>query len=752
MPSKLNSTQLREWYERFSKELYEKASIDVTRREDLGRVKNFDIKNWTKEDIHYAEVDFSYAYMPRNEGGYVNPMPDMADFPAYSKWMLDNLTPAVTDDQIQALYDQSRSGTLMIFQPGKTIHNMRQVYTDEQGNLHTSLPMDQYENMDMESIPEDLRLPEVPEYMSELTPDMYYRHYPQAPEAPNIGNPGFFSWVGYLLGINTDYAKKVHYEEALVEYKKQADIFMESLSDPKQQMRHEEYQRFLNEYIQASERYPVLLDNFYNSHLGKLTAIDKNFRERMRVSDDGPQLAQFLENETKFLAKQHAATPLGMVSNSLTKATTYLNYPNRTKQVVRNLVGDGPDPNLLKEWIDLGVIPKGVYKPAPYVLPKRPEYETMTADQKRDYDKQMSSLAEIAGFAAITDPQVAISQTKPGLTPEENAQIRFGMILNDLFTRGRPAGKQHIDVLEPARQKAKEALEAFIADDPKPLAELLARGLKYTNREARLLSTLSSDHAVDTLYLVGRLHDALTSNPKLLEAAALDPAELKEAEGNMAMYQVACQGQRAKQAIMEHSLYKRDLSQEDLLQAAKDLMFANIVSRDLSPSHDSGTKAAANTPEMQLVNYKVELGQKYLKLTPSLHQANLSGDTVTAKNLQADIDYLKKMAAESTNRYTLMDYLRPAHAVIQDLQKPEWVAAIKEQIAGSMDLSKMVSGSREELGKLFSQDSKLMETLDETITTFKQDAQKQKAPELGNQEPEKEAAHPQINAPSGKHL
>ena len=38
---KLSSQELHNWYKRFSQAVYEKANIDVTRVEDIGRIKNF---------------------------------------------------------------------------------------------------------------------------------------------------------------------------------------------------------------------------------------------------------------------------------------------------------------------------------------------------------------------------------------------------------------------------------------------------------------------------------------------------------------------------------------------------------------------------------------------------------------------------------------------------------------------------------------------------------------------------------------
>ena len=39
--AKRSHAVLHNWYKNFAKELYEKANIDITRKEDLGRIKNF---------------------------------------------------------------------------------------------------------------------------------------------------------------------------------------------------------------------------------------------------------------------------------------------------------------------------------------------------------------------------------------------------------------------------------------------------------------------------------------------------------------------------------------------------------------------------------------------------------------------------------------------------------------------------------------------------------------------------------------
>lgn len=85
--SKLTSQALREWYQQFAKELYEKAQIDVTCKEDLGRVKNFYITKWDDNEPMGPEGEFQYAYIPHNGFTYDNPPPGIENPDEYMRWV-----------------------------------------------------------------------------------------------------------------------------------------------------------------------------------------------------------------------------------------------------------------------------------------------------------------------------------------------------------------------------------------------------------------------------------------------------------------------------------------------------------------------------------------------------------------------------------------------------------------------------------------------------------------------------------------
>ena len=77
---RLTSQQLHDWYQKFAAELYEKVQIDVTRKEDLGRIKNYKIVEWDADDPTYPLTQATYAYMSHNGVGYTDTEPEIGDF------------------------------------------------------------------------------------------------------------------------------------------------------------------------------------------------------------------------------------------------------------------------------------------------------------------------------------------------------------------------------------------------------------------------------------------------------------------------------------------------------------------------------------------------------------------------------------------------------------------------------------------------------------------------------------------------
>lgn len=722
---RMSEADLREWYARFSKEVYEKAQIDVTRKEDLGRIKNFEIKNWDSEHLEEVEVELSYAFMPVGMGS----APDVTDFDAYSKWMMRNLNPNMNLERIQKLYDQSCNGTLMIFQPGAGTHQSCQVYTDQYGEIHTSLPINLQDPDSNVEIPAGQEIPLPPKYVKEPHPKDYYPGYPEEPVAPENMNPSFLSMLGYyVFGMDNDYAKMVRYQKAKEEYPKVVENWLFNFN--KQPGNADEYRKAQEDRLE----YQTAAAEYQDSHLGKHYAIDQFFRLSLPLRDNGSDFVDMLKDETAFLKQQHdelQEKQKKALAEETHGAKEMLRYPKRTDNVLRNLVGHAPQPDTLTEWIEKNTFKEGDYKPEPYELPKSAGYENMSREKQAADQQKWAELAEIAGFAAIVDPKVMGQRVRPGFTEEENAILRYGMILNDLFTKGRANGAQHMDVLEPARKMAKEALDAYAANNPEPLVKLLTRSLRMTNREARSLTLdgTDSDHGIDTLHLINRLYNTLSGilggdTTKLMEVSGLNQQELDETLGNVAVYEMLNRNYEAKLKLIEYGNGQRELSEKELMEAGKDMILAAMVSREQSLFYSRESDRIAATPEQAENIARMAAANKGTLLKFEIHQAQLKGKADAVQKLQAEMKKNEEEYNIATGKYNLADGNRSPYAINQNLRNPSWVKSLKNQMAEKMDLRNLMTGPREIVGNTFGQKRSVSELLDKALDRLVQTQQK----------------------------
>ena len=229
--TKLTDQQLREWYARFSQEVLEKASIDVNRIEDVGRIKNYAIEEWgSLDNPDYCEIanisEPTYAFMPHEGTKSVPQRPEHVPIDEHMKWLKENLRTGAQLglEDIRNLYNMSRAGTLMINAPGKGPKFMQQVYTDKDGNITTSKPVEEYSTHELQR-QHDISWVGIPKFVPIPDPAQYMRpKKPEPPKQPKNMNPGWLSKLAWRLGFkNTDYGKLMDYTAAYRRYEKQLD-------------------------------------------------------------------------------------------------------------------------------------------------------------------------------------------------------------------------------------------------------------------------------------------------------------------------------------------------------------------------------------------------------------------------------------------------------------------------------------------------------------------------------------------------
>ena len=732
MPTIQSHEFLQNWYAEFKKQVYEKAQIDMTQKADLGRLKNYTPTNWTLSNLFDGRGEFMYACIPHNGVEYHNPPPDI--FPpkqeapannapakgkkkgaqqpqapevdedemrvdAYMQWAQDNQKLPESDEDIERLYNMSREGTLMAIEPGYAFHAMRQVYTNEKGEISVSVPAKDLLSEE-ENAPEDQKIPHQPDDFPEMPDPKQFglTPPPQPPKAPKNMKPGFWSWVGYMLWMDTDYAKKEQYKKDLATYNTKYSEWQK-----KQPEAYARYEAATEEVMRQQSEYFKEAEEYIAKPLGKLFAIKSSmyfqafetekYLERGKDGLTAP--GRLRDKESNFWKKQHADLPQGKTNEALEEARKIIQYAKGAKKVVANLLGHDAETSVLEDWIKRGVFKDHTYKLKRYDLPRLDEDYVATRERRKEFGDTWTNLFQVASLAAISHPDVLGGEIYGSekldrvLTADERAKLNYTFVLQNLLTEGRPPADEYMKYLEPARAKANDAIQAYYEGEVGPMAELLRGAIRKTNQQATGLLVAHSPHAMNTLYLIGRMWDVVQADPQLQAKVGLTVEEIEETKGNIAIHSVMTKGYQAKEKLLMHALYQHTLTPQELKDCSADLMLAQQVEKRVFVEHDEIDAKIAETEEFA-------------------EAAELMG----------------RGDAESTKiggwRYELIK--RPGFEVGKDLLKENWIESAREVIMEQCQLDRITKMTPDEIGRVVSSPS-------EFEKTFKQQVPRQDGPE-----------------------
>ena len=675
MPPKQSHDFLQKWYAEFKKQVYEKAQIDMDRKEDIGRLKIYYNTKWLPENPISPEGKLVYACIPHEGLEYKNAPPSIDPVEDYLKWTQENLQVPTTDEEIEKLYDMSREGTLMAIEPGVGFHAIRQIYTDEKGNLSVSVPANELVEAH-QNAPDEYKKSEQPREAPKMPDPASFglTPPPKKPKEPKNMNPGFWAWLGSKLGFYTAYDEKLDYEEAMEEYTTKYAEWKSEQGDA-----NARYEQACEKVMRDRDVYYKEVEEYLAKPINKLYAIQNGLLEQSAeikeetAGKDGlfPSFRLYIR-ETEFMKEQHTKLPQGQYLKGIEEAKAQLALSKRTKNVVANLLAYDAEPNMLDEWKKRGVIKGSIYKLHRYKLPKMPGLEKASRERRVEFDKIWSNLSQVAGFAAFSHPDVLGKELHDqvklsGFTAEENAKLNYSMALQNLFTHGRVNSDEYMQYLEPAREKANAAIHAYYDGELGPMAELLRNAIRLTNREVASLSILHTDHALNTLYLVGRMWEVLENDPYLMKEVGLTPEEMEETKGNVAMYSVMTKGAEAKQKLLEHALYKRTLTEQELQDYGCDLMLAQQLDKAIFNENAEADKM-------------IEKSEGYKKVEALLEETD---------------------SAEKVARYYEL-IPRPAFNIAKNLLKENWIPDAKKALLENCNLDKLSTMNREEVGKVIS--------------------------------------------------
>lgn len=705
MPNGPTNQQLREWYKNFSELLLKNADIDVTNPAHLGLVKNIQVTKWDTTNPDTPDVKIDYAYASES----AVPFSDTANSNQHAQWLSENLKPAVTNEQIRRLYNMSQEGTLMLSSYKAGISDIRMVYTDPDGKITMSQPASVYRDGGNNMLPAEDRIPDMPvKPASSLKPEDYnIPSRPVAPAKPANMHPGFWSWLGDLLGMDTDYTKLKNYELAMSAYEEEAAQWDQDLIEKQSytvtnketseeiEVAHDEYRLARYEH----DQYALALEAFKLDPLGKFSAIANSVK-------DLPVQQQFWAKERRSVSSDYTSTPLGKARTTLDDLKDTLGYEERTDVWLHNWWGHDADPSKVQKYSKFTT---GNFQVNPLELPKSPNFDQMSPTEQAAHSKYMSDLFDLAVLSTMGDPEVTGQNPKPGRTNIDQARNRFGHVFNDMVTQGRSDVKGYLMLVDPAREKAMKAMEAYAKGEKGPLAEVLGRGMRELLLQGHNLKLFTS-HALNTPYVIGKMYNLLQQDPDLLQATGLKEDELQDVRAHMELYQVMRQGLQAKKDILEHSLEKRTLTSDELKKAVEDILLFHHVMLGVEGDYTKNEAA-------------LHAGEEYKRLANSFYVPKDPKDP--SKGMQsvdaATIDML-------TNKLEAMGDVLPPNKFTLGLLDKNGVAKYMEGFMEKANLNKIGDMSREELKVLFSKsNSEIVSTL---IPAPKPQAPEQNAPEV----------------------
>ena len=685
-----NRQQLQEWYKQFSKVLKDEAGIDVTLPAALGRVKNIEITKWDTTNPDKPDIQISYAYASGKGNKPATPFSETASKADHEKWLTQNLKPAVTDEQILRLYNMSREGTLMISDIREGISDMQMVRTKPDGTITVSLPASMYRNGKNETLPEDDQLPQKPEKPDySLDPTEYgIPPKPVAPKEPANMNPSIWSLIAnWLFGVDNDYAKlrqydmdKIAYNKAIAKWEHDVEhaenrVVTDEATGQERTIDYEEFRIARN----AHEMYSEQLAHYQSNSLAKFNAIadsanalmDKNFW-------------RFERDSVKF---NFETTPIGKAKDQLDFLNEKLTFEERTDVFLHNWWGHDADPTKVRQYFGFEL---GDLQVKPLELPKSPNFNQMTAADQAAHSKYMSDLFDLTALSSLMDPEITAKNPKSGRTPIDEARNRFGHILNDMITSGRPNSREYFRFIDPIREKTMDVLTAYNQGEKGPLAAVLAQGMRQLLLAGHNLEKFT-DHVLNTPYVIGKMYNLLQQDKDLLQATGLTEEEMRDAESHMELYRILHQGIQSKKDILDHALEKRTLTAEQLQKAAADVLLFHHVTLGVADGNKQNEKAMYAGEEYQrlansLTRPKIENGKQAYNAdgTPIMEPVDAVTFNKISKRLEAIGEELP------INQFTM------------GLLNKDGVQQYMQGLMEKSNLSNVGEMSREQLRDLFS--------------------------------------------------
>lgn len=663
--AEMTTEQLRQWYkEQFAPVMWNEARIDVNCAEDLGRVRCFFVTARDAKDPMAFEGVLHYAYIPHDGKDYtVQPENGVET----DEWCLQNQKTERTDEELRELYEMVRAGMVLINKPGKG--EFHQVRVNENGEVTLSGPSNKKPG------PDELQAEEMPIPPAPPGPE------PKEPKLPaEMEKPGFFSRLGYYLGMHTKYTD-------YLENQRQIENFPEvhhgwALKYAGWQERTERYNAGMVEYenqmVIYRERCVTNYESIFNGVMSSVEAVvGLDFESE-------EELGQYLEgkdNTRKFWESRHKGT-VGYQQESIENQVDSI---ERCMDTVEDLLG--PTPRECEWLMEKGTYSgKKDYDPEPYELPQNSKLS------KRE--------AALVAFAALVDPDVGGNfRPMKGVTKEELASINYTHVLNDIFVMGRSNARPHFPILGMAREKAQEVIAAYNSGNAEPLGKMLGTSLRE-----HCIQT--SSFTLDTMGMNGNVMTRemlklLENDPALMAASGLTDEELERARGAVALLEVKEKGLKARAEMLRAQREGISISDERRAELLTDVLQAVVVNAKLEENnrvYEDSEEYMERVGQANMVSITASMEKDNAQKDPNMTEEEkaekeeasraATGLANVANNYRPVCDIQKQLAGKQDPLPALREAIRQTE-LFQTLQKKD-IRALAEDMSDSKKFAKAV--------------------------------------------------------------
>lgn len=464
--------------------------------------------------------------------------------------------------------------------------------------------------------------------------------------------PGFFTRLGAAFGIKSSKAKvqaHTNWEVRTQEYPQKFKEYEAKLKV------YQAYESELQSYAARMRNYhsnELVTTNGRNSYPGKMAEYKLEHEAWKKELDGKADLDRAREESAKAIAAALGKTRSEDVlkaekEEAALRGTQYGVRRDRVEvdlgiQHMLSMYGSKPYP--IQKWLPEGRYDKESFQ---QLAPIDISGLTLGEEPKPITDEEFGAIAMFAAVTPENGKALAKASSPPitdyagtvkvfegmGYTPQEVDELStqfVGVVTTELFRPDSPRNPMTSyigDFVQPARMRGKSALEAYQKGRKGPLAEIIARGIEYTEQIARMSDDLQNitrgtlrmaDHMVDLMERDPELKALATKSFEGRENAMCarhkdfsGPRTMEDMVQNLKGYRKLLefrdQGSVAREKLLLNQAGKVQLTPQEKKECIRDVMRQSMMDTTYKTQADILTKKS-----IQAMEPSQEVADRYL--------------------------------------------------------------------------------------------------------------------------------------------